>query len=155
MSLYGLPNSASISIARRRSWEAHGPSQEGMCLCRRIHLDRVAVGLDRSIHLSPYLVAVGFPREFCRTSQSWLFFHSPAPWLPAGSTALASNGREALVRSAWPADDPRGPGPEVAIEHRERDREARELHVETSRPPAAPGDSWPLPVMIIVLLFLI
>src|SRR2546430_9865899 len=75
MSLYGLPNSASISIARRRSWEAHGPSQEGMCLCRRIHLDRVAVELDRSIHLSPYLAAVGLPPEFRRSSQSRSFFH--------------------------------------------------------------------------------
>src|SRR5207249_1761602 len=32
--------------------EAHRPSQEGMSLCRRIHLDGVAVELDRSLHFS-------------------------------------------------------------------------------------------------------
>src|SRR5258705_236618 len=50
--------------------EAHGPPQEGMCLCRRIDLDRFAVELDRSIHVSPCLIAVAFPPEVRRSSQS-------------------------------------------------------------------------------------
>src|SRR2546426_1363728 len=49
--------------------EAHGPPQEGVGLGRRIHLDRIPVELDRSIRLSPYLVAVGLPPEFRRSSQ--------------------------------------------------------------------------------------
>src|SRR6266567_3524024 len=55
--------------------EAHRPPQEGMCFCRRIDLDRLVVELDRSIHLSPCLVAVAFPPEFRRSSQSLSAFH--------------------------------------------------------------------------------
>src|SRR3989454_12637861 len=33
--------------------EAHGPTQESMCLGRRIHLDGVPVELDRAIEPSP------------------------------------------------------------------------------------------------------
>src|SRR5438105_7046671 len=46
-----------------------------MRLCRRIDLDRVAIELDRSIHLSPYLIAVGLSPEFRRSSQGRSFFH--------------------------------------------------------------------------------
>src|SRR5437899_2963808 len=60
---------------RQAALEAHGPPQEGVCLGRRIHLDRIPVELDRSIQLSPYLVAVGLPPEFRRSSQSRSFFH--------------------------------------------------------------------------------
>src|SRR3989449_9912852 len=60
---------------RQAALEAHGPPQEGMCLRRRIHLDGALVELDRSIQLSPDLVAVGLPPEFRRSSQSRSFFH--------------------------------------------------------------------------------
>src|SRR6185295_7708879 len=55
--------------------EAHRPSQEGMCLCRRIQLDRLAIELDRSIHISTCLVAVALPPEFRRSSQGLSVFH--------------------------------------------------------------------------------
>src|SRR4030095_4918952 len=60
---------------RQVALEAHRPPQEGMCLCRRIQLNRLAIELDRSIHISPCLVAVALPPEFRRSSQSLSVFH--------------------------------------------------------------------------------
>src|SRR2546425_2696276 len=71
---------------RYAALEAHGPPQEGMCLCCRVHLDGMPVELDRAIQLSPYVAAVGLPPEFRRLPQSLSFFHfSPAPWSPGTS----------------------------------------------------------------------
>src|SRR2546428_5398880 len=59
--------------------EAHGPTQEGMCLGRRIQLDGVPVELDRAIQLSPYVAAVGLPPEIRRLPQRLLVFHCSDP----------------------------------------------------------------------------
>src|SRR5438552_19178028 len=64
-----------------------------MGLCLRIHLDRVLVKLDRSIQLSLYLVAVGLPPEFRRSSQSRSFFHCSSSWLPGTYALEADIGR--------------------------------------------------------------
>src|SRR5882672_2564235 len=82
---------------RQAALEAHGPPQEGMCLRRRVHLDRVLVELDRSIQLSPYLVAVGLLPKFRRSSQGRLFFH-----LPSSATARARARGWTSVASARP-----------------------------------------------------
>src|SRR5437867_705840 len=65
---------------RQVALEAHRPPQEGMCLCRRIQLDRLAIELDRSIHISPCLVAVALPPEFRRSPQSLSVFHFSTSW---------------------------------------------------------------------------
>src|SRR2546425_5356592 len=64
---------------RYAALEAHGPPQEGMCLCCRVHLDGMPVELDRAIQLSPYVAAVGLPPEFRRLPQSLSFFHFSGP----------------------------------------------------------------------------
>src|SRR5689334_17583546 len=113
---------------REVALEAHGPPQEGMCLCRRIDLDGVAVELDRSIHLSLYLIAVGFPPQFrCSASQSWSVCHCPTSL--DVFTRAALNGREASTRSTWSADDPQGSGAEPTLT-----RGARGQSLERSRP---------------------
>src|SRR2546428_1805217 len=48
---------------RQVALEAHCPPQEGMCLCRGIDLDRLAVELHRAGHLPPPLVAGALPPQ--------------------------------------------------------------------------------------------